>query len=96
MNTRQMQQLLLRDFDIHEEEDIHFKIATEVNQEVRVLESSVVDLHELTADLARIVEDQGEMVDHIEANMNQAVQHTEDGTKRLERIEIRQRTCVIM
>lgn len=97
MNTRQMQQqLVLRDFDVHAEEDIQLKIATEFNQEVREIESTIVDLNELTRDLAHIVEEQGVMVDHIEANMQHAVRHTEDGTKRLERIEIQQRTCVIL
>ena len=97
MNTRQMQQQLIRrDFNVHDDVDIQLKIATEINDDVRVLEKRVVDLRDITLDLAMLVDDQAPMIDHIEANMNLAVQHTEDGTDRLEKIEYAQRTCIIL
>ena len=97
MNTRQMQQQLIRrDFNVHDDVDIQLKIATEINDDVRVLEKRVVDLRDITLDLAMLVDDQAPMIDHIEANMHKAVQYTEEGTDRLEKIEYAQRTCVIL
>lgn len=106
MNTREMQhmmhagqrqqQLELEDLEMHDETAIQFKMAKEFNEEVKVLEKKVGDLQYMTQDIAMLVYHQGPMVDNIESNMNLAVQHTEDGTDRLEKIAYAQRTCVIL
>mmetsp|Transcript_11134 Transcript_11134/g.26433 ORF Transcript_11134/g.26433 Transcript_11134/m.26433 type:complete len:323 (-) Transcript_11134:299-1267(-) len=51
---------------------------------VKELERSLLELHQLFLDMAVLVEQQGEMLDNIEAQVSKSKDHVEKGTKMLE------------
>ena len=50
-------------------------------QGVKMLEQSVAELHQMFLDFALLVEQQGEVLNNIELQVGQAVDHIEDGNK---------------
>lgn len=52
-------------------------------QDIKALEQSVAELHQMFLDFALIVEQQGEVLNNIELQVRQAVDHVEDGNKEI-------------
>ncbi|CAF0788071.1 unnamed protein product [Brachionus calyciflorus] len=55
------------------------------HKDIKMLEKNILELHEMFADLAELIETQGEMVDNIEDNMAKTVEDAkvgEDNTKK--------------
>ena len=58
-------------------------------QDIKALEQSVAELHQMFLDFALLVDRQGEALNNIELQVRQAVDHVEDGNKEVfESIEL--------
>lgn len=90
MNTRQIQEHLVMD-----EADIELKMMQERNADIRKLEEGVIDNHSLMLQVSLMVQEQGDMIDCIEANMDRAINNTEKGVTSLEKAEEHHR-CTIL
>jgi len=53
-------------------------------KEILKIEESIKELHQLFLEVAVLVEAQGEMIDHIEHNVNQSVAYTKEAVKALQ------------
>ncbi|KAF3834481.1 hypothetical protein F7725_025685 [Dissostichus mawsoni] len=67
---------------------------------VCVFQSDILDVNQIFKDLAVMIHDQGEMIDSIEANVENAEVHVERGTEQLQRAayyqqKSRKRMCII-
>nr|XP_026691180.1 syntaxin-12 isoform X1 [Ciona intestinalis]XP_026691183.1 syntaxin-12 isoform X2 [Ciona intestinalis] len=69
----QMQEMATHDISVLEERE----------RELQKLESDIVDVNIIFKDLAKIVEDQGEMIDSIEANVEAAHERVDKGKSEL-------------
>jgi len=71
------------------EDDIQFneQIVQERNREIREIETAVVEVGQIFQDLAAMVNEQGVMVDNIEANISSSVEATSTGVVQLEGAE---------
>jgi len=49
--------------------------------DIKKLEKSIVELHEMFVDMATLVESQGEMIDRIEFHVGKAVEYVKAGTE---------------
>ncbi|XP_077991350.1 syntaxin-12-like isoform X2 [Glandiceps talaboti] len=65
------------------EEDVDMEALRERETALRKLESDITDVNQIFKDLATMVHEQGEMVDSIEANVESAGIHVEDGNTQL-------------
>lgn len=90
MNTRDIQQYLVLD-----ESDIQLKILQERNEEIRDIEEGVIDNQYLMLQVSLMVQEQGERIDCIEANVHRATDNTEKGVASLEKAEEHHR-CTIL
>ncbi len=72
-----------------QQDDIDFneQIVRERNREIREIETAVVEVGQIFQDLAAMVNEQGVMVDNIEANISSAVEATSTGVVQLEGAE---------
>lgn len=70
-----------------EENDFNEQIAAERNREIREIEAAVVETAQIFQDLAAMVNEQGVMVDNIEANISSSVEATTTGVVQLEGAE---------
>lgn len=70
-----------------EENEFHEQIAAERNREIREIEQAVVETAQIFQDLAAMVNEQGVMVDNIEANISSSVEATTTGVVQLEGAE---------
>lgn len=96
VNNRQLtqQQLLL----LEEENTL---IAAQREQEVNNIVKSIVDLNDIFKELARMVEDQGTILDRIDYNIEQTQSQVYEGFKQLQKAETYQRKnrkmcCIII
>jgi len=76
------------------------KVSTKY-QDVKLLEQSVAELHQMFLDFALLTEQQGELIDQIEFNVKNAADHVEDANVQVyEAIEIskgiRKKQCCIL
>ena len=55
----------------------------EREQQIRQLESDILDINEIFKDLGTLVHEQGEMIDNIEDNVEQAYNQVEAGNEQL-------------
>lgn len=65
------------------EEDMSLQVLQEREDSIRKLESDIQDVNQIFKDLAVLVHEQGEMIDSIEANVEAAQVHVEQGTSQL-------------
>ena len=83
-----------------DEVDFNEQIIRERNREIREIETAVVEVGQIFQDLAAMVNEQGIMVDNIEANISSAVEQTGEGVKDLEGAEEYQiksrKKCVVI
>ncbi|KAL3842188.1 hypothetical protein ACJMK2_020230 [Sinanodonta woodiana] len=73
------QQLLVQDQII----DDDLALIREREEQIRALEADVLDVNEIFRDLGAMIHQQGEQIDTIEANVEQAYTHVEEGTEQL-------------
>ncbi|EYC01945.1 hypothetical protein Y032_0103g3550 [Ancylostoma ceylanicum] len=66
------------------QQQINLNEIKERQQALQQLEQDIGDVNQIFADLARIVHDQGDMVDSIEANVEHAQIHVEQGASNLQ------------
>ena len=57
----------------------------EREEEVRQLEANVAQVNEMFKDLAHIIEEQGVLIDNIDANVSHAVEEVEEGEKQVDK-----------
>jgi len=67
------------------EQQIDIQMIQEREHALRQLESDIVDVNQIFKDLAVMVHEQGEMIDSIEANVDQAVVHVDQGHSNIQR-----------
>merc|ERR1719449_65952 len=70
------------------EEDDTIQQLQERERSIRQLESDIVDVNTIFKDLATMVHEQGETIDSIEGNVEQASITVHDGTEQLRQAEI--------
>ncbi|KAE8281771.1 Syntaxin-12 Syntaxin-13 [Larimichthys crocea] len=80
------------------EEDLELIKERETN--IRQLESDIMDVNQIFKDLAVMIHDQGEIIDSIEANVENAEVHVERGTEQLQRAayyqqKSRKKMCIL-
>lgn len=80
--------------------ELHLKGLRERNEAMRQLDQDIGDVTQIMKDLARIVHDQGEIIDSIEANVEHASMHVEQGAADVQRAVVyqqkaRQKKCMV-
>lgn len=65
------------------DEQINLEMLREREQAIRKLENDIVDVNAIFKDLATMVHDQGDMIDSIEANVESAAVHVEEGVQQV-------------
>lgn len=65
------------------ENDVDLEMIRERETAIKQLESDIMDVNQIFKDLGMLVHEQGEVLDSIEANVEHAQIHVEDGTKQL-------------
>ncbi|GFT09458.1 hypothetical protein NPIL_9031 [Nephila pilipes] len=65
------------------EEEVNLELLREREEAVRKLEADIVDVNHIFTDLAALVHEQGEVIDSIEANVEQAQIQVSEGTQQL-------------
>ncbi|ELU00324.1 hypothetical protein CAPTEDRAFT_229079 [Capitella teleta] len=83
------------------EEDVDLELMRERDQSVRKLESDIMDVNQIFKDLGMLVHEQGEVIDSIEANVESASVHVEDGTEQLRQArdyqsKARRKKCILL
>jgi len=72
-------------FQAQQQEDVNIDMIREREENLRQLESDIVNVNEIFKDLAIMVHEQGETIDSIEANVDQTQQHVEAGNVQLQK-----------
>lgn len=65
------------------DEQVNIEMLREREQAIRKLENDIVDVNAIFKDLATMVHDQGDMIDSIEANVESAAVHVEEGVQQV-------------
>ncbi|XP_053212905.1 syntaxin-12-like [Panonychus citri] len=68
---------------IQMEEEVDLETMREREQAIRKLESDILGVNQIFKDLATLVHDQGEVIDSIEANVENATSHIEEGVQQI-------------
>ncbi|XP_051892556.1 syntaxin-12 [Pristis pectinata] len=81
------------------EEDL--QLIKERETAIRQLEANILDVNQIFKDLAIMIHDQGDMIDSIEANVESAEVHVEQGTHQLQRAayyqkKSRKKICILI
>merc|ERR1712194_557037 len=64
----------------------------ERHEAVREMERKLLELHQIFLDMAALVDQQGEMLDNIEANVSKSVNYMKDGTQALKEARSKQKS----
>jgi len=67
------------------EQDVDVGLIQEREQAIHKLESDIMDVNQIFKDLGMLVHEQGEVIDSIEANVENASVHVEQGTSELQK-----------
>jgi len=65
------------------EMEINNSLIDERNKGIQEIEKQVVQVHEIFTDLAKLVDEQGEMIDSIESNVENSVEHVKHGVQEI-------------
>ncbi|KAK0062981.1 syntaxin-7-like isoform X1 [Biomphalaria pfeifferi] len=65
------------------EQDVDLELLKEREDAIKKLESDIMDVNQIFKDLGMLVHEQGEVLDSIEANIDNATMSVEEGTKQL-------------
>ncbi|XP_015789929.1 syntaxin-12 [Tetranychus urticae] len=68
---------------IQMEEEVDLETMREREQAIRKLESDILGVNQIFKDLATLVHEQGEVLDSIEANVENATSHIEEGVQQI-------------
>lgn len=88
-------------FQVQAEEEVSVELIEERERAIRQLEADIVGVNEIFRDLATMVYEQGDMIDSIEANVDSAAVHVEDGNVQLQKASnyqkaARKKICCIL
>ncbi|BFZ16667.1 hypothetical protein BsWGS_19706 [Bradybaena similaris] len=84
------------------EQDVDLELLKEREDAIKKLESDIVDVNQIFKDLGMLVHEQGEVLDSIEANIDNAQMSVEEGTKQLSKARSyqskarRKKCCIII
>uniref|UniRef100_A0A0B6YUP9 Syntaxin-7 n=1 Tax=Arion vulgaris TaxID=1028688 RepID=A0A0B6YUP9_9EUPU len=82
------------------EHDVDLELLREREDAIKKLESDIMDVNQIFKDLGMLVHEQGEVLDSIEANIDNAQMSVEEGTKQLSKARDYQtksrRKCLIL
>jgi syntaxin 12/13 len=83
------------------EQDVDLQLMQEREQSIRKLESDIMDVNQIFKDLGMLVHEQGEMIDSIETNVENAQIHVVSGTEQLQKAKeyqskARRKKCVCL
>ncbi|XP_066273385.1 syntaxin-7-like isoform X2 [Branchiostoma lanceolatum] len=83
------------------EEESNLEMIRERETNIRQLEADIMDVNSIFKDLATMVHEQGEMIDSIEANVENAAIHVESGNQQLRQAsdyqkKSRRKLCIIL
>jgi len=67
------------------QQEVDIQMIREREQALQQLESDILDVNQIFKDLAVMVHEQGEMIDSIEANVDSAVVHVDQGATNVQR-----------
>ncbi|GFS03653.1 syntaxin-12-like [Elysia marginata] len=67
------------------EQDVDLELIKEREESIKKLESDIMDVNQIFKDLGMLVHEQGEVLDSIEANIDNSQLAVEEGTKQLSR-----------
>lgn len=81
--------------------DLDLELMREREEELRKLESDIMDINEIFTDLGLMIREQGEVIDTIESNVETAAANVEEGTNQLHkahehRMSARKKKCIII
>lgn len=94
MNTRQIADVLhIEDLYV---DDPDLLMARERRDEIMRIEKGVIETNALFKDVQTLVSDQGELIDNIEANIQQSADNATEGAQSLQEAERLQRGCNIL
>ena len=78
-------------------DNVQHQIIKERHKEILEIGKKTVELNEIYRDLSLLVVDQGEYIDNIESNINNAVIHTTRGVEEIKKAERNDRnSCIIL
>ncbi|XP_074643155.1 syntaxin-7-like [Tubulanus polymorphus] len=94
-STSQTQQVLQM------EEDVNLQLIQEREESVKKLESDIIGLNDIFKELGMLVHEQGEVIDSIEANVENAQIHVQEGNTQLEKARdyqssARRKKCILV
>ncbi|XP_066273392.1 syntaxin-12-like isoform X8 [Branchiostoma lanceolatum] len=83
------------------EEESNLEMIRERETNIRQLEADIMDVNSIFKDLATMVHEQGEMIDSIEANVENAAIHVESGNQQLRQAsdyqkKSRRKLCILL
>lgn len=86
---------------VQDEEEVSLELIEERERAIRQLEADIVGVNEIFRDLATMVYEQGDMIDSIEANVDNAAVHVEDANVQLQKAShyqkaARKKMCCIL
>jgi len=88
LNSRSLNDQELKEID-------NFDEIQRREREIIEIQTGILDINNLSKDLAIIVSSQGEMIDNIERNIEKTCQHTHQGVQELKTASNTQSSCVI-
>lgn len=85
---------------LQQEQERELEAIKERTQRIQKLETDILDVNEIFKDLAVLIQEQGETIDSIEGNVEQAVVHVTEANVQLQRAKdyqksARKRLCII-
>ncbi|XP_055885281.1 syntaxin-7-like isoform X2 [Biomphalaria glabrata] len=83
------------------EQDVDLELLKEREDAIKKLESDIMDVNQIFKDLGMLVHEQGEVLDSIEANIDNATMSVEEGTKQLSKAreyqaKSRRKCCILI
>ncbi|XP_059145673.1 syntaxin-7-like isoform X2 [Physella acuta] len=83
------------------EQDVDLELIKEREDAIKKLESDIMDVNQIFKDLGMLVHEQGEVLDSIEANIDNAQLSVEEGTKQLSKArdyqaKSRRKCCILI
>jgi len=85
---------------LDDELDFQDNIIKERDTQIKTIQGQMVQVNEIFRDLAKLVEDQGEMIDNIQTNIVSASQNVESGLKEVKEADksqqsSRKKLCIL-
>lgn len=91
MNTREIQQRLLKD-----ELELQQVMIAERDKDIREIEQGVIEVHGMMKECKALVDEQGLLINEIELNIETTKHHVEHGVKDIKAAAKHQSRCTIL